>query len=240
MATLPKVLDTVKMSWEQYKANWNNVMRISIWMLWIAILEAIISALPLMKFSGSTGLSFLLFLIIVPLSIFISIRLMYAVLSITHQKEIESDNVLWKKAKAVFMPVCWLALLQIICLLGASVFLIIPAIYLSLGFSFSTIILLEQNLHGTSVLGAGLDLVRGRWWSTFWLLMAGLALIMIPTMIVSGTLFGTLTAIAGVNALVSSHPLVYSAQTLFQGAIQTVILPLVLLYEVNVYRALKK
>ncbi len=209
-------------------------------MLWIALVHAI--GLALIAWHPVAGLRLfgLIFLVLIPIAVIAGIRIAYAGLRVTEGKRIEPNDVLWKKSRNVLGSILWLALLQTLCLFGATLLLILPAIYLSLGFMFASLCLLDQGETGTNALATSLDLIRGRWWSTWWRIFAGIFLIMVPTVLVSSLLFGILGAVAGVDAVKATHPLVASAQTLFQGAIQTIVVPLVILFEVNVYRALKK
>ena len=240
MHQLPKTLDLLKTSWTQYKQHWNDLMRVSIWMLWIAAIQSVGTAIFLFNKNSQSPLLLLVFIPIIPLAILVGTRITLAGLNIGKNEPVDSDSELWKQACRAFLPIVWLSVLQSLCILGATLLFVIPAIYLSIGFMFASMILLDQGTRGTHALSAGLDLVRGRWWATFWRAFAGIFLIMVPTMIASAILFGILGGISGVDAINAGHPLVESAQALFQGAIQTLVIPLVVLFQVNLYQALRK
>jgi hypothetical protein len=121
-----------------------------------------------------------------------------------------------------------LTLLYVLGLLLGFVALILPGVWLSVAWAFATPALLVEGLRGRRALGRSFQLVRGRWWRTFGVLIVGFLLATIVSTIVQaaflvGIFLGqdndalvlVLSAIAGSLGLAVTTP--------FQAALLTVI-----------------
>ena len=62
------------------------------------------------------------------------------------------------------------AILGYICIVIGSLLFIIPGIYLAVAFSLIFVIIMFEDKGGASSLGRSIDLIKGKWWSTFGLI----------------------------------------------------------------------
>ena len=121
-----------------------------------------------------------------------------------------------------------LTLLYALGLMLAFVLLILPGIWLYVAWAFATPALLVEGLRGRKALGRSFQLVKGRWWRTFGVLLVGFILAAIVSTVVQavfliGIVVGedndalvlVLSAIAGTVGLAVTTP--------FQAALLTVV-----------------
>ena len=121
-----------------------------------------------------------------------------------------------------------LSLLLILGLVGATLLLILPGIWLYVAWAFAMPALLVEGLRGRKALGRSFQLVKGRWWRTFGVIVVGFILASIVSTLVQGVfLIGivvgedndalvlVLSALAGIVGLAVSTP--------FQAALLTVV-----------------
>jgi hypothetical protein len=122
----------------------------------------------------------------------------------------------------------WVLLLYGLGVAAATVFFLVPGIWLCYAWAFATPALLIEGLRGPKALGRSFVLVQGRWWRTFWVIVVGFILASIVSGIVqfvviigvvinpdSDLLILTLVTIAGVVGLALGTP--------FQAALLTVL-----------------
>ncbi|HUR86460.1 MAG TPA: glycerophosphoryl diester phosphodiesterase membrane domain-containing protein [Solirubrobacteraceae bacterium] len=125
-------------------------------------------------------------------------------------------------------PLVWLTLLYGVGLLFATLLFVLPGIWLYIGWAFAMPVLLIEGRRGTKALRRSLQLVRGRWWSTFGVVVVGFILAAIVSFLVqavflAGLVFGSdnnllvlvLSTIAGIVGLAIGTP--------FQAALLTVL-----------------
>ena len=123
--------------------------------------------------------------------------------------------------------VLWVSFLVILVTIGGFALLIVPGIYVAIAFSLALPVLLLEGTKGASALGRSHSLIKGRWWRTFGLLVAGYTLASIIAGIVQGILVGlmfvatgddtalsvVLSAIAGLAGQVITTPFVAALLT---------------------------
>ena len=91
--------------------------------------------------------------------------------------------------------ILWIVLLAAIASIVGLVFCLLPGIYLWVAFAVALPVLMTEGLRGTHALSRSRQLVRGRWWKTFLLLVvAGLL-----SSIVGGAIGGAVSAVSFVN-----------------------------------------
>ena len=121
-----------------------------------------------------------------------------------------------------------LTLLYVLGIVGATLLLILPGIWLYVAWAFALPVLLIEGARGRSALGRSFALVKGRWWRTFGTLVIGFILAGIISALVQGVflvgiLVGddnravvlVLAALAGIVGLAITTP--------FQAALLTVV-----------------
>jgi hypothetical protein len=177
------------------------------------------------------------------LTIWISTRLILKILPLEQNKAPLSPKEESHKAASLFFPMIWISILLTLAVLGASLLLILPGIYLSTCFYFAQLILVDQNIRGTKALSASRTLVKGRWWATFGRILVGA--------IIVGLLVGFLNRIV-TSAFDAILPSAYSDPKLItffvfiglnqfiQMLILSIFTPFAVSFQVKLYRALQK
>ena len=105
------------------------------------------------------------------------VRVGYAQIALHTGKTLSLGTILkqsWKQLWWLLPTIILAALVQT----GSSI-IIIPAIYLSVGFSFVLFVMLDEGVRGHMALSRTLDLIRGKWWSTFWRLVFPMLLLVL-------------------------------------------------------------
>ena len=121
---------------------------------------------------------------------------------------------------------------------------------MSIVFAFAPILLLDEGLRGNQALAASHQLVKGRWWQTFFRLLGSSAVtgfLMVTATLVIATFIGlfvgfdkSLTLATTGSSLGTQVSLVDGLQGILTGIIQEIFLPLIIIYQVKIYHSLKK
>ncbi|HVM90517.1 MAG TPA: hypothetical protein VMU11_01290 [Verrucomicrobiae bacterium] len=152
--------------------------------------------------------------------------------------------------RKLFWPFVLVALLQGLAVLGGLAALVIPGLWLSVLLGYSILVLLEDNRRGLQALAGSAEIVRGRWWSVLGRnIVAGIVvglLIAITTLLLLifvGLFIGMdkIFAFANyANDLQASNPLADGIETLINGIVRSLFIPLAIIYQVKIYHSLKK
>jgi hypothetical protein len=138
----------------------------------------------------------------------------------------------------------WGTFWRLLVVLGSSLLLILPGIYFGIALYFSQLILIDQGTRGTQALGASRALVRGRWWGTFWRLLAGGIVFGLLTGLATAIAVWIVASIANTQAFTggqaSTDPLVQGILQLVQMVVVAAFMPLMTGFQVKLYRALQK
>jgi hypothetical protein len=131
-------------------------------------------------------------------------------------------------ALAHALPLLWLTLLYILGVGFATLFFVIPGIWLYVAWALAMPVLLVEGVRGRAALGRSLVLVKGRWWRTFGVLAVGFILAGIISTLVQGVFLAGIfvgsdndalvllfSALAGIVGLAIATP--------FQAAVLTVV-----------------
>jgi uncharacterized membrane protein len=82
--------------------------------------------------------------------------------------------------------ILWITLLSAVLELLGALLCILPGIYLYVSFAVAFPVLMSEGQRGRKALGRSRELVRGRWWRTFLLLVVATLLISVITSVISG------------------------------------------------------
>lgn len=85
-------------------------------------------------------------------------------------------------------PLVWVTILGGILLIPAFLALIVPGVWLGVAFLLAVPIVLAEELRGGRALKRSLHLVRGRWWSTFAVVLVGFLLAAVVSAVIGGVL----------------------------------------------------
>lgn len=110
----------------------------------------------------------------------------------------------WRKSLAFASErlgsLLWLAILTGFLLLVAYTLLVIPGIYLTVGWLVAVPVLMFEGIGGYGALRRSRELVSGRWWPTFGALLLGLLCVILAGFLVGGVL-GAIANASSVNVI---------------------------------------
>lgn len=75
------------------------------------------------------------------------------------------------------LPLLWVGILTMIVVIAGFILLIIPGIYIAVALMVVVPVLMMEDIRGLKALRRSRDLVKGRWWPTFGLVILGVILI---------------------------------------------------------------
>ncbi|MEK7116077.1 MAG: hypothetical protein AAB879_01640 [Patescibacteria group bacterium] len=239
--SLPSALDLIKDSWSLFTTSWNELVKISIWFLYIGLAHFALAVLQKIAPTAETILFIPVFVAMIILEIWISVRLMRAVLAVDSGKKPDRSRAERALAWRLWLPLVLVGMLQGFIILGGIVLFILPGIFLFVAISFSQFCLIDQDLRGLKAISASYQLVKGRWFAVLWRMFATGFIFGLGVMIVVGVLLAILAALAGQSALRENvHPLVSGTFALFQSIVQAAVIPLFVIVHMKIYRALKQ
>jgi len=173
---LMKYGELLKNSWKLFKEKWKKMFPL-----------LAIEAIPLLVYSYY-GDNFVLFVISFIVSVWIGLSILYILKddSIDYSKALKLG---WEKISSGI----WIAILNLVAILGGLILLVIPGIIFMIWFYFSQYILIFEDKKGKEALIASKKLVKGNWWNVFGKMMililyifAVMFCIMIPAGIILG------------------------------------------------------
>lgn len=241
--TLPNAGELIRESWSFFVKNWNESVKVTVWFLYVGL--ANFALLLLSSISPYFNvISIPATLLIVAVSLWAAIRTIQVVLELEAGEKPDMSKKTVLDAWKLVLPLLWIAILEMLIVLGGLVLLIIPGIYFGVVLSFSTFTLIEEKHRGTAALNASRNLVKGRFWATLWRLLAGSLVFGLALILGTGIIFALLVLIAGPSHFITLkgqlEPLAQGTVDLLQSIIQAATLPLFIGYQVKVYRALKR
>jgi len=244
-SNLPGAGSLVKDAWQLFIATWAKTTKVSIWLVYFGLAQ--LAGLALLKLHSA------FYVLLVPVqlaivvgSVWVGIRLVKTALRAEDGKSVDEGDVERKQAWSFFWPVLLVGLLQVLIIFGASLLLVIPGIYFGLVLSFSQIILIDQDKRGFGALSASWEMVKGRWWAVLWRnlvagVLFGLGVGLIMTLML--LIFAVILTPGKLNALMQAQnpdPLFEGAYGLVTAVVQAAVLPLFILYQAKLYRALQR
>lgn len=235
---LPSLTTLIRDSWNLYTANWNASLKFSIWILYIGLATFCVLIIPPLRVLLPAVQICSIFAML-----WATIRLMRATLAFDMGKPFVPNIDEMKEAARLILPIIWASMLQFCIVLGGLIALIIPGVYLSLSLSFSNFAILDQNKRGLAALQESRRLVKGRWWATLGRFLIGTAVIGFGFGFISGIIMTFILLIIGTNNTAglmtdTLSPAAEAVTTLFQSIIQAIAMPLIIGYQVKLYRAL--
>jgi len=230
-------------AWKLFTSTWNTSVKTSSLLIYVGLIYFVGGLL--MKASGTLlGPTVLVSIVATVATIWVSIRVILTMLNLEAGKQPMAQAEESKKAWSLFWSLLWVGLLTGLAVFGASLLLILPGIYLGVAFYFSQLILIDQGTKGTQAMAASRALVRGRWWSTFWRLIAGGFVFGLLIGIITAVVTSVVGSIVGPGAMGGSDgtgdPLVIGIMQLMQMVIMAGLMPLMVGFQVKLYRALQK
>jgi hypothetical protein len=117
------------------------------------------------------------------------------------------EKIDWRESLGFAMKrlhsVLWVSILVGLAVIGGVFLIFVGAIWLGVAFSLALPALLLENKKGTDALGRSYNLIKGRWWRTFGLLLAGYTLASVISGIVQGILAALMFVAVGDDSALS-------------------------------------
>jgi hypothetical protein len=246
MENMPKPLPgagtIISDSWKLFTSTWNTSVKTSSLLIYVG-LAYFVGGLLMKVNENLSVLAVLISIAGAVASVWVSIRVYLTMLNLEAGKTPMPGAEESKKAWSLFLPLILVGILTFLVVFGASLLLILPGIYFGVALYFSQLILIDQGTRGTQALGASRALVRGRWWGTFWRLIAGGIVFGLLTGIVTAVVLWIIASIANTTAMgdqATVDPLVQGILQLVQMVVVAAFMPLMTGFQVKVYRALQK
>jgi hypothetical protein len=231
-------------AWKLFTSTWNTSVKTSSLLIYVGLIYFVGGLL--MKASGTLlGPTVLVSVVATVATVWISIRIFLTMLNLEAGKQPMAQAEESKKAWSLFWSLLWVGFLTGLAVFGASLLLIIPGIYFGVALYFGQIILIDQGTKGAQALTASRMLVRGRWWPTFWRLIAGGIAFGLLIGLITAVVTSIMVPIVGSDALggpegTGGDPLVLGIMQLIQMVIMAGLMPLMVGFQVKLYRALQK
>lgn len=180
MTTLISTTDLIADSWKFFCARWKPLLKRASWFILLVIAYTIIVIFASVK--GLWALYLLAFVLYVVGAI---VAVNYLYLYILQESRTHGSSLASRPALQLVLPSLWIGLLVGIPTYFGSLLLILPGIWIGTALGFAHLFLLEDNARGTAAWRASYHLVRGRWWSTFWRMLAPTVLVGIVIWVLS-------------------------------------------------------
>lgn len=152
--------------------------------------------------------------------------------------------------KRLFWPFAVVAFFQTLAVLGGLALFIIPGIWLSVLFSYSVFCLVEDNRRGFDALATSADLIRPHWWGVFGRSLAvgvvvGLfsAATTLLILLIVGMFVGMDKVFEFANTVAiptAVDPMADAIQSLINGIVSALFIPLAVIYQAKIFHSLKK
>lgn len=243
MSRLLSISELIRESWSAFATTWHKTLRITIWFLVLPAITFIAVAATRANIETSQALFTVLSLAKFIVLLWATVRLYRWLL--TQEKHIpepaQEARTAWK-----FVPsLLWTSILKGLAIIGGSLLFVFPGIWIAILLQFAEIYLIGENLHGTKALAASYQLVKGRWWATFWRLVIPGLLFLVLSILLVGIITNALGFIAGAAKMniilttTATSPLVSAAQQLIEGLTQAIFLPLFLIWQIKLFKSLQ-
>jgi hypothetical protein len=239
-SSLPGAWSLIVDSWNAFLKHWSTTVQYSAWMILVVAHQQIAFFFP--EESGMWWIALLIGSIAsIALAVWASIRLYQVVLAIDGGRAVDVKTT--ATAATLILPFLLVGLLEGLAVFGALLLLVIPGIYVGVRLAFSKFAVLEQGLRGRAALVASWNMTKDKFWAIFGRQLAGgvvfglgfivaiLVLMMILSLFIGGEAMKDLNDASGPSSFLFG---------LGNGILQAAIIPLFVMFQVKLYRAVKK
>lgn len=235
---LPGPGTLVSETWKLFTSTWTTSIKTAGLFLIVGLLQ--LTGLVLWRYYGSWSSFAILSFVAVLFAVWISIRLMLTMLKLEAGQNPLPMGEESKKALSLFLPSIWIAFLTLLIVIGGTILFIIPGIYLSVVLTYGQMILIDKGIRGTSAISASRQLIRGRWWDTFFNLSIGGFAFAMLTWLIMGVGVIIIGIIFGFKRMLTDDMTITLAMQVLQSLVVTALLPLMVGLQVKLYRFLQK
>jgi hypothetical protein len=176
-------------SWKLYKERWQVLVE-------IVLLPTLVIALGYVLLSLGLPFSILGGLIVLIGYVIFVFSMLPLVFSLHHTAGVDAS---YKATIGWFWPFVWVTILEMLAVLGGSIMLIIPGIWLGIALMLMTYVFVIEHRRGLDALRQSKDYIKGYWWAILGralllglIFLAATIIIEIPVMIIAGNAARTL------------------------------------------------
>ncbi|OGL74409.1 hypothetical protein A3E39_00920 [Candidatus Uhrbacteria bacterium RIFCSPHIGHO2_12_FULL_60_25] len=234
----------IKDSWQLFVKTWDTTVRYSAWLIIPAVLTLADLAIPGNQESLIVLSAVVQIAVAIAVAIWVSIVLYQVTLALdAGSKVTEKTTADWK---AFVLPMVLIGALQGLATLGALLLFVLPGIYVGVRLGFSQLTLFSKGLKGRAALAESWTLTKNRFWAVFWRQIAAGFVFAVLIMIVTTAAVLLVGLVAGgskLGVLVDSKslsPVAGGILGLVQSIIQAAFIPLIVIFQVKLYRALDR
>ncbi len=173
--------EIIKNSWETYSKNWRSLIPyMALLFISSAVLGLVgIVGLKIETILGKGSLVLLNNLIVAALDVILLLFTLWTTIALFKNLRniIENRGMIaikesYTQTSKYLWPVIWSSFLMGLAVLGGFVLFIIPAVIFAIWFTYVFYTVIFEDKIGVTALKSSKELVVGRWWKTFWLLLA--------------------------------------------------------------------
>lgn len=249
MKSLPRATELVKSSWSFFISTWSESVKVSIWFVYIGLLQFALLGLIKISPDGADALYLMISLfsiLAIVLWVWTVIRTVQTMLRLDAGKKIDLSRESKIRAWKEFLPLVWIAVLQMLILLGAcfplivwkfsylffgmarvspqiflfvTALLSIPLVWVGVQLGFTLPVAVDTDERGMRALETSRTLVEGRWGQVFGRALIGLVVFGGLLWIVLTLMIFFISAIIGPDMLIAIASNPYDVDPLIEGAI---------------------
>ena len=233
--SLPSVSALITSGWEQFKRDWKPNLELSVRFL---LSSAILFGATLVSQGLPTYGRLAIFVIANAAAAFINLHTILTLIELSLRRD-QSPSGEGRPSVEIgrthFWPCLWVVVLQGLAVFGGMVVFFLPGIWLSVLLSYSPLVFIEDGSKGIQALAASAALIKGRWWATFGRsLLAGIVVGLLSSL-TTLTVLLFIGLFTGMDRIFS-----YAPKTMLAGIVQALFIPLAVILQVKIYRALKR
>jgi hypothetical protein len=180
-------------SWKLYKERWQVLVEIVLLPTLVVVLGYVLLYLG-SPFSILGGL-----IVFIGYIIFV-FSMLPLIFSLHHTAGVDAS---YKATIGWFWPFVWVTILEILAVMGGSIMLIIPGIWLAIALMLVTYVFVIEHRRGVDALRQSKDYIKGYWWAILGrvlllglIFLAATIIIEIPVMIIAGNAARVLVTMA--------------------------------------------
>jgi hypothetical protein len=239
---LPRAWSLITDSWHAFVKTWDLTVRVSAWFIPAVILQNLYIFLPTSQEPLRLAVGLVGVVAGVLLMIWAATKLYYLSFAIEEGKKEsqKADADIWRILPSLIL----VGILEMLCVAGGLLLLVLPGIYISIRLGFSQLSLLDKGTKGRQALIASWALTKDRFWPVFGRQLAAGFLFMVAMMIVTTIAMMVVGLVAGnsFSTLMkdTTNPLADGVSSIIASIVQAALVPLIALFQVKLYRALQK
>lgn len=167
MTPLPSISDLISTSWDFFKSDWKTITARNAWIIPVMVIYFAFSI------AGSAlQYSWMILLGVLALTVG-SILVTLHVARYILVKDSPSTQQATKELtlRDLFWPTIVIGIVTALSTLGGFMLFLLPGIWFSIAAGFAIFVYIEEGTTGVNALSRSMELVKGRWWKTFWRLV---------------------------------------------------------------------